>query len=95
MEEESTLEQLISTRARNALARCGIETREQIMSAYPERLLRVPGFGLRAFREVEAAFFPGERYVPKARNYRLKRTQNLLDDELGRFLHFRQLSSQD
>jgi len=95
MSEERSIDQLLSTRARNALARSGIETIEQIKSAYPDRLLRIPGFGLRAFREIEAHFFPGQRYAPKARQYQLKRKLYLLEDELANFLHFKQPSSQD
>lgn len=53
----------LSNRAFNALARHNITTVEEVMAAYPERLLKLAGFGLQSLREVEAVFFPGQCYL--------------------------------
>lgn len=85
MSGELELEKVLSTRARNTLARHGFETVEQIKSAYPVRLLAIPGFGLQALREVEAAFFPGQRFVPDRREYRMKQQKILQSEELATY----------
>lgn len=53
----------LSNRAFNALARHNITTVEAVIAAYPERLLKLAGFGLQSLREVEAVFFPGQCYL--------------------------------
>lgn len=54
----------LSKRTLNALARHGITSVEQVMDAYPERLLRLSGFGLTALRDVEKVLFPWQQYNP-------------------------------
>lgn len=61
------LPETLSTRAHNALARFGITTVEQVVEAYPEGLLKIPGFGRASLRDVEAALFPWQRYTPPRR----------------------------
>ncbi len=92
MIEQVKLEQVLSTRTRNTLARHGLESIEQIKSAYPARLLAIPGFGLQSLREVEAAFFPGQRFVPARREYGMKRQKNLQSEELATYWHTRDAS---
>ncbi|MFE1574283.1 hypothetical protein ACFIQG_21165 [Comamonas odontotermitis] len=62
-----TLNSKFSNRTINVLLRHGFKTREEVMSAYPERLLRLTGFGLNALREVERNFFPGQFFSPVSR----------------------------
>lgn len=57
----------LSNRTLNTLARYGITTVEQVTDAYPVRLLKIPGFGLTALREVEIALFPWQQYTPARR----------------------------
>ena len=40
------LPEKLSSRTRNTLARSGITTVEEVMDAYPIRLLKLPGFGI-------------------------------------------------
>lgn len=58
----------LSNRAFNALARHSITTVEEVKAAYPERLLKLSGFGLQSLREVEAVFFPGQRYLAELKH---------------------------
>ncbi|WP_184709707.1 DNA-directed RNA polymerase subunit alpha C-terminal domain-containing protein [Comamonas odontotermitis] len=55
----SPLTNRLTTRALNALARRGIISEEQVAKAYPNDLLKTPGFGLVSLREVETVFFLG------------------------------------
>ncbi|MBB6578337.1 DNA-directed RNA polymerase alpha subunit [Comamonas odontotermitis] len=61
------LPERLSNRTLNTLARNGITTAEQVADAYPIRLLKIPGFGLTALREVEMALFPWQQYTPTRR----------------------------
>lgn len=58
------LPEKLSSRTRNTLARSGITTVEQVMDAYPIRLLKLPGFGMIALRDIEKALFPWQQYMP-------------------------------
>lgn len=58
----------LSNRAFNALARHNITTVEEVVAAYPERLLKLAGFGLQSLREVEAVFFPGQCYLAELKD---------------------------
>lgn len=58
------LPEMLSSRTRNALIRSGITTAEQVVDAYPIRLLKLPGFGMTALRDVEKALFPWQQYAP-------------------------------
>ncbi|TDS68876.1 DNA-directed RNA polymerase subunit alpha C-terminal domain-containing protein [Comamonas sp. JUb58] len=58
----------LSNRAFNALARHNITTVEEVIAAYPERLLKLAGFGLQSLREVEAVFFPGQCYLAELKD---------------------------
>ena len=69
MNDSAKISSLLSTRTTRRLARAGIDTIEQIRANYPERLLRVEGFGITSLRAVEAAFFPDQKFDPKARKY--------------------------
>lgn len=44
------------------LARAGIWTLEQLREAYPLQLLRIPSLGSGMFRQIERAFFRGQRF---------------------------------
>ncbi|MFE1574443.1 DNA-directed RNA polymerase subunit alpha C-terminal domain-containing protein [Comamonas odontotermitis] len=54
----------LSTRTFNILARHGVDTVEDIKALYPQKLLRLHGFGMTGLREIEAIFFPTLRYEP-------------------------------
>ena len=54
----------LAKRTLNALGRHGITSVEQVVWAYPERLLRLAGFGLTALRDVERVLFPWRQYTP-------------------------------
>lgn len=58
------LPEKLSSRTRNTLARSGITTVEEVMDAYPIRLLKLPGFGMIALRDIEKALFPWQQYTP-------------------------------
>lgn len=58
------LPEKLSSRTRNTLARSGITTVEEVMDAYPIRLLKLPGFGMIALRDIEKALFPWQQYMP-------------------------------
>lgn len=64
MSDVDTIASLLPSRAINALARCGIYTVDQLKANYPEKLLRIHGFGMLSLRIVEKAFFPDQRYDP-------------------------------
>ena len=42
----------------------GVTEVEQLLTLYPEGLLRLQGFGFKALRHVEAEFLNGEHYDP-------------------------------
>lgn len=65
MDDATLIACVLSQRAINALARCGIKTVDQINSSYPHELLRVHGFGMISPRAVENAFFPCQRFNPE------------------------------
>ena len=81
MTEVSDLKTL-SARTLNVLARNGIHSIEEIRTHYPNRLLRLTGFGMHALREVEAALFPGAKY--DLRSEKSKRQPSV---ELLHYLH--------
>lgn len=60
----SSLNGALSTRTVRALARAGITTVEQLREAGPERLLRIPGFGIQKLQEIESAFFAKKMHKP-------------------------------
>lgn len=60
----TSLEGLVSRRVLITLRRHGIKTVQQLMAAYPRRLVEITGFGIQALREVEATFFEGQRFEP-------------------------------
>lgn len=51
---------LLTTRVRRLLESHRMCSVEQIAARYPERLLAIRGFGLKALREVEHHFIPGQ-----------------------------------
>ena len=51
-------------RVRRALWRNNVTTPQQVVALYPQRLLKLPGFGIYCLRQVEQVFFPGQRYEP-------------------------------
>lgn len=55
---------VLSPRVCRLLDSHGITTADQIKAAYPLGLLGIRGFGFKALREVEAAFLPGQHYIP-------------------------------
>lgn len=87
MDDEFVISSVLTTRTVNTLARNGINTIEQIKLNYPENLLRINGFGICALREVEAAFFPREKYQRKVRKHNIGRPQQAISEELARYLH--------
>lgn len=78
MADETSLKELLSVRTRNALARGGIETIEQLNLAYPDRLLKIPGIGLKGFLEIERVFFPGEDFASKGYQRKLARRMGVI-----------------
>lgn len=64
MDDATLIACVLSQRAINALARCGIKTVDQINSSYPHELLRVHGFGMISLRAVENAFFLVKDSIP-------------------------------
>lgn len=55
----------LSLRVRHLLESHGVSSSEQVNAMYPLGLLGIRGFGLKALREVEAAFLASEmRYRP-------------------------------
>ncbi|GAB2813772.1 hypothetical protein GCM10027276_13210 [Comamonas piscis] len=60
----TSLEGLVSRRVLITLRRHGIKTVQQLVVAYPRRLVEITGFGIKALREVEATFFDGQRFEP-------------------------------
>lgn len=60
----TSLEGLVSRRVLITLRRQGIKTVQQLVAAYPRRLIEITGFGIKALREVEAVFFDGQRFEP-------------------------------
>lgn len=71
------LEGLISRRILITLRRHGIKTAEQLVAAYPWRLVEIMGFGIQALREVEATFIDGQRFEPMKTRKASKRIQKL------------------
>lgn len=67
------LEGLITRRILITLRRHGIKTVEQLVAAYPWRLVEITGFGIKALREVEATFFDGQRFEPMKTRKAIKR----------------------
>jgi len=86
MNDTTLIACVLSPRAVNALARCGIKTVDQIRSSYPHGLLRVHGFGMLSLRAVETAFFPGERFEPEFGVPMGSRTTSVLSEELAEHL---------
>lgn len=86
MNDAAIIACVLSSRAVNALARCGIKTVDQIRSSYPHELLRVHGFGMLSLRAVEAAFFPGERFDPEFGVPMASRKASILSEDLSRHL---------
>ncbi|WP_394681867.1 DNA-directed RNA polymerase subunit alpha C-terminal domain-containing protein [uncultured Comamonas sp.] len=62
--EGTSLEGLVSRRVLITLRRNGIKTVQQLVAAYPRRLVDITGFGIKALREVETVFFDGQRFEP-------------------------------
>lgn len=83
----------LSNRAFNALARHSITTVEEVKAAYPERLLKLSGFGLQSLREVEAVFFPGQCYLAQLKHG--QRPSKRMHDSLPGPLELAQSSQAD
>lgn len=83
----------LSNRAFNALARHSITTVEEVKAAYPERLLKLSGFGLQSLREVEAVFFPGQCYLAQLKHG--QRPSKRMHDSLPGSLELAQSSQAD
>lgn len=86
MNDATVIACVLSPRAVNALARCGIKTVDQIRASYPHGLLRVHGFGMLSLRAVETAFFPGERFDPEFGVPMVSRKASMRSEDLARYL---------
>lgn len=73
--EGTPLEGQVTRRILLTLRRHGIKTVEQLVAAYPLRLVEITGFGIKALRDVEATFFDGQRFEPMKTRKAIKRTQ--------------------
>ena len=62
--QQAAMSAVLSPRVCSLLGSHGITTPKQIKAAYPLGLLGIRGFGFKALREVEAAFLPGQHYIP-------------------------------
>lgn len=77
MNDATNISSLLPLRTARTLVRAGIDTIEQIQASYPETLLSIEGFGITSLRAVEAAFFPDQRFDPKARKCKRSRTRSI------------------
>lgn len=57
------------------LRRHGSGSVEQLVPAYPLRFLEITGIGSKALRDVEAAFFEGQRSAPMKTRKAIERMQ--------------------
>jgi len=62
---ETPLGDLLPLRVKALLQRHGVHTVEDVRKAYPHQLLKMRGMGMLRFKQIEAAFFPGEAFTPK------------------------------
>jgi hypothetical protein len=72
--EGTSLEGLVSRRVLITLRRHGIKTVQQLVTAYPRRLVGITGFGIKALREVESTFFDCKRFEPMKSRKTIKNT---------------------
>lgn len=87
MSDEAKIASLLPSRTARTLARAGIDTIEQIKARYPEKLLRIEGFGMRSLRAVEAVFFPGQKFDPHPRKYKRGHRVSKISEDLSQHLH--------
>lgn len=95
MTDAAIIASLLPLRTVRVLARGGIDTIEQIKASYPEKLLRVHGFGINSLRDVEVAFFPGEKYTRKPRKHVRGRRNTFIGEELSQYLQEKTSGSLD
>lgn len=63
-QSETSLGDLLPLRVKAILEKNGVHTAEALRMAYPDQLLRMRGMGMLRFKQIEAAFFPGESFTP-------------------------------
>lgn len=76
----------LSNRAYRALVRHGFTTVNEVIEAYPSRLLKVNGFGLASLREIESIFFPGIHYKPTLKRDINKKFKDSLSPQLESYI---------
>lgn len=95
MTDKAAIRKLLSTRATNALFDAGIDSIEMIKQSYPNGLSRVPGLGIVSFREVEATFFPGQKYIPGKKKISRSSDKQARSEKLAEFLHTKACGAYD
>jgi hypothetical protein len=75
MPNGKTLRDGLKRRTYNTLARNGLLTVEDVIAAYPLRLLRLEGFGFSMLREVERLFLPEKCFAPEVNPRRVSYAQ--------------------
>jgi hypothetical protein len=86
MTEKAAIRKLLPRRAANALFQEGINTFDLIRQSYPEDLFKVPGLGMASFRAVEAALFPGQKYIPARQKISESNAAKRRSEKLAAFL---------
>lgn len=70
MATELLLNKRLSRRTLNSLGRHAITTVDQVIEAYPERLLKLNGVGMTVLRDIERTLFPGQQFQPHSGRYK-------------------------
>lgn len=70
MATELLLNKRLSRRTLNSLGRHAITTVDQVIEAYPERLLKLNGVGMTVLRDIERTLFPGQQFQPDSGRYK-------------------------
>ncbi len=70
MATELLLNKRLSRRTLNSLGRHAITTVDQVVEAYPERLLKLNGVGMTVLRDIERTLFPGQQFQPHSGRYK-------------------------
>jgi DNA-directed RNA polymerase alpha subunit len=70
MATELLLNKRLSRRTLNSLGRHAITTVDQVVDAYPERLLKLNGVGMTVLRDIERTLFPGQQFQPDSGRYK-------------------------
>lgn len=70
MATELLLNKRLSRRTLNSLGRHAITTVDQVVEAYPERLLKLNGVGMTVLRDIERTLFPGQQFQPDSGRYK-------------------------